>query len=123
MTFSVDSYLGATFDVHNYSCWHFACDVWFDLTKVRLHSGIEDWRVSALHEYAGCYAVHSLQKLDAIVDPCLVLMQRKNINPHVGVYVNGRVLQLGPSGASHVSLHSATACFPTVTFYRNATPT
>lgn len=115
--FSVDAYLAKTFDLHQYNCWNFACDIWFDLTGTRLHTDIEDFRVNALHHTATIQS-ERLQKIPVAESPCLVLMQRKHVNPHVGVFYNNRVLHLGPRGAAYTPFHNATFGFTAVSYYK-----
>ena len=121
MAFSVEKYLFDTFDLHNRNCWHFACDVWADLTGLRLHSSIEDFHLSALQGYA-LKQSRCLRPIAAPCSPCLVLMQRERIQPHVGVYVGGKLLHLKESGAAYVDLQHVTALYPKVSFYTNPIP-
>lgn len=114
---NVEKYLFKTFSLHDYNCWHFACDVWADLTGVRLHSSIEDFHLGALNGYA-LRQSECLTPIPSPQSPCLVLMQRQRIHPHVGVYVNGRLLHLKESGAAYVDLQHVTALYPKVSFYR-----
>jgi hypothetical protein len=118
MAFSVEKYLFDTFNLHDRNCWHFACDVWADLTGKRLHASIEDFHLGALHGYALRQSEH-LKQIPAPKSPCLVLMQRQRIQPHVGVYVNGKLLHLKESGAAYVDLQHVTALYPTTSFYQN----
>jgi hypothetical protein len=117
MTFSVDKYLGKVYS-KQYTCWDFARDVWLELSPSRFTVGPVDMQQPAkyLHDIANLEASH-LTRLEVPVSPCLVLMQRQRINPHVGVYYKGKILHLGPRGASYEALHTATACFPSVRYY------
>jgi hypothetical protein len=115
--FSLDKYLGASFDLHNYNCWHFACDVWHDLTGIRHHTSIEDFRVGSLNRIAADTS-DTLVKLSEAVSPCFVLMQRRMATPHIGVYYNEKVLHLNERGAAYAPLSVVIAGFQTVNYYR-----
>jgi hypothetical protein len=118
MTFSVDSYLGRQYDQSKYNCWHFVCDVWKDLTNVELvPDNMSPWQLDHLHGLVVKRA-QQLQRLPSAESPCLVLMLRKRIAPHIGVFHNGRVLHLNSRGAAYAPLHHATAGFPTVEYYK-----
>lgn len=118
MTFRVDRYLDRRFDKARYNCFDFAREVWKELTGVDLGAQTpEDISISAFTARA-LFVANSLEKLDAPVDPCLVLMRRARIEPHVGVYYRGRVLHLKPTGVQYMPLDQVTAAYTTITFYR-----
>jgi hypothetical protein len=58
-----------------------------------------------------------LKKHDAPVDPCIVLMLRKRLEPHIGIYYRGRVLHLNRQGAQYADFGHVTAPYTTVQFY------
>lgn len=115
--FTTDTYLGKCYS-HTYTCWDFACEVWTALTGKSLPIGhVDVSRPSAeLHALAKQYAP-AMSRLEAPRSPCVVLLQRKRINPHVGIYYQGKVLHLNPSGAVYESLHSVCARYTEVSYY------
>lgn len=118
MSFSVDYFIMKQYDGRNYNCWHFACDVWSSLTgQVYCPDPIDKLdNVSYLHERA-LEMTGQFTTLEKPKSPCFVLMRRQRIPPHVGIYLNGKVLALNERGASYVDLDHATACYPTVTYH------
>jgi cell wall-associated NlpC family hydrolase len=101
-----------------YNCWAFARDVWQELTgkdlgnQTPVSSTLQDYNLSA-EQFS-----LELQRLDRPVDPCLVLMQRPRLSPHVGVYFKGKILHLNQSGAFYVPLEQTILSYRTVSYYK-----
>lgn len=115
---NIDSYLSRVWSFTDQNCWHVACDAWFDLTGIRIHSGIEDFRMGALHATADHHA-DQLVKLQKPQTPCLVLMQRRLSNPHVGVFIDGKILHMNDKGVSYMPAHNVIMGYTRVTYYTN----
>lgn len=117
MSLNLSSYLSKTFDMRVYNCWNFASDVWFDLTGKRLGASIEGYSASQL-TYSATAKSTDMERLSAPVSPCLVLMQRRHLNPHIGVFYKGKILHLRELGASYVPPMIATMGYSDVSYYR-----
>lgn len=122
MSFSVDKYLGWTFNLRTRNCWTMARAVWYELTGCDL----EDL-TPAEPTKAECWFVTNRAKkrfveLPLPISPCLVLMQRREDIPHIGVYINGKILHLRPAGVVWQLAEIATMGFPVVTYYANSLP-
>jgi len=116
--FHVDKYLLKEYDQQRYNCWHFACEVWAELTGNKLNPYLPvDWFANLLDQYATDASI-SFSRLEQPESPCLVLLRRARVVPHVGVYYSGRILHLGEKGASYVPLHHLTALYPKVEYYK-----
>lgn len=105
MAFETDKYLDRQFSWESYNCWHFARDVWKELSGDELRAASPEQAQSAYRQ------IHQA------VSPCLVLFQGVAPIPHVGVYYQGRVLHLREDGARYQPLHLARIGFHTVTFF------
>lgn len=112
-------FLSKTYDSRAYNCWDFALEVWADLKGAGLPHQATDAKAPAsqLHELATITAHKDFVSLTKPVSPCFVLMQRKRLAPHIGVYLNGKVLHMNSGGAVYADLDHVTATYPTVTFY------
>jgi hypothetical protein len=119
MSFSVDPYLGRTYDRRTYHCWHLFADAWLDLTGDNL-SGPSAKLDTLLGRWDGTY----FQQVPEPVSPCAVLMLRPPAVPHVGLFHKGRVLHIRAEGARHDRLPDAVLGFDEVRFYakRHADP-
>lgn len=116
---SVDPFLWREYKRVKYTCIHFARDVWLELTGVDMFSRIGMREMSAwVREEQRASLGVLFERLDGPRDPCIVLMMRANLSPHIGVLVRGRLLHLTPSGAEHIPLELATMGFTDVRFYQ-----
>lgn len=78
--FTVDNYMYRRFDMKSYNCWHLAKEVWKDLTGETLESR----------------DIGNFVNITIPRSPSIVLMQKKNTVPHVGIYYERSVLHLHP---------------------------
>lgn len=116
----INKYLLKTYDRVNYNCWSFAQEVWAELTGVDLGNQTPEVRTpQAYTEKAERFSA-SLQRLAAPVSPCLVLFQRANAEPHVGVFYKGNVLHLREQGAQYRPLSQVASTYPQISFYTNS---
>lgn len=114
---SVDKYLDRVRH-KGYNCWDFTCEVWLELTgediRERLPKLVGDFRTRRVT----IGGIRGVERLDKPIDPCIVVMQRLRMVPHVGVYLRGRLLHLPNSGAEFRPLDVAKRCYQKVTYYR-----
>jgi hypothetical protein len=101
-----------------YKCFDFVREVWLDTfgedvgEKLRKFMGAVADRKFVLSDIKHC------RKLAAPVDPCFVLFQRDlRLPPHVGIWCQGRVLHLGPSGAQFQPIDVVARRHPRVTYF------
>lgn len=114
---SIDKYLGMTFDLRHFNCFDLVRDLWCELKGVDLGKQTPyELDVEALSIRADEIKMR-LHELKEPRDPCIVLMQRGRIAPHVGVFYKGRVLHINIRGAEYGELHHVTACWPKVSYY------
>lgn len=104
MIVSVDPYFARTFHRETYNCLHFARDVWRDATGEDL-----DTRLHGLRR--------RLKRIERPTDPCLVLMQRPNSQPHVGIFIRRSVLHITELGVEFQPVDVASRGFKTVRYY------
>lgn len=117
--FSSNKYLIKTYDPINYNCWQFAQEIWAELTGVDLGNQTPGTHsTEAYTEKATEFSI-SLRRLDRPTSPCLVLMQRPQAEPHVGVFYKGSVLHLRKEGAQYRPLSQVSALYPKISFYTN----
>ncbi len=102
----------------NSNCWHLARDAWLELTGVDVGDRTPGRPTADALMHVFDTDVPAFEKLDGPADPSLVLMRRRGVVPHVGVYYRGRILQITPGGASYVAPKIATMGFETVEYYR-----
>lgn len=118
--FRVDRYMGKSFCPKTYNCWHFVRDVWADLTGLDLGDQTPDTKSPEIYTEKAIKVANTMIRLENPVSPCLVLMQRNKVEPHVGIFYNGKVLHLSTNGVNYLPLDQATARFPQVSFYADS---
>lgn len=118
MTFSTDKFLDRSFNEKSYNCYDLVREAWLDLTGTDLGAQTPDSKSISTYTEKALFVANQLTELQVPENPCIVLMLRSRTIPHIGVYVNGKVLHLSRTGTHYVALSSATASFPTVKFYK-----
>lgn len=118
MRLAVDSYLVRRFDRATQNCWHVARDAWLELTGVDLGDRTPAELTARALIARFDSDVPAFKRLPGPTDPCLVLMRRAGVVPHVGVYYRRRVLQMQVRGPSYVPLADACRGFGPPEFYR-----
>lgn len=91
-------------------CIAFAADVWLDLTGDSIHCLTTAVPSPALFR--------AFVRIAQAVDPCIVYMTQFGKDPHVGVYVGGKVLHFTRTCVEYLPLPIATRCFNDVRFYK-----
>jgi hypothetical protein len=118
-TASVDPLLSRTPSA-GYNCLDFVTEAYGHLMG---DPGVMD-RLNALNE--GIHAedgrvvlsaVRGFQKLERPISPCFVVMQRSKMQPHIGIYYNGRVLHMKESGVEYQPLPVVQRYFTKIGFY------
>ena len=103
----------------SYDCLAFARDVWCDLTGI----DIGDRLAQALNGVAEARkltrtATLAFERIDAPIEPCLVLMLAPRRRAHVGIWLPGRVLHLHAGGVEHSDLEVASRSFKKIRFIK-----
>lgn len=91
-----------------YNCADFAAEVWEYLTNTSAKYLVADW------------AIQSRSRLKRVVhpiNPCIIIMYAKRVNPHVGIFVRGRVLHLTDVGVEFQPIETASRSFRNHRFY------
>jgi hypothetical protein len=116
---SVDRFLDRRYDPRRYNCLHFAAEVWAELTgedaKERLDALI---RAAIGEERLQGAAAKRFKRLAAPESPSLVLMKRRGSEPHVGVFIRGRILHITTRGVEFFPPAIAAFGYQTVSYYR-----
>lgn len=101
-----------------YNCLDFTREVWLALTGQDLTAKL----TMLVGDFAGRKATPSgmrgFKKLLMPVSPCLVVMQRFKFVPHLGIFLDGRILHLPAHGAEFQPLVVARAYFQRISYYK-----
>lgn len=112
-----DKYFDKVYDDSKYNCAHFACEVWKDLTgddlSRPLTGALEGWGMRRLR----AHTLKVLKPLRAPQAPCLALFQAGHRNPHVGIFIDNKILHLTENGVNWSSVENVMLSFNRVRFY------
>lgn len=103
----------------SYNCLNLVREVWLAMTGVDVTD-----RLTGL---VGAFAARGpnlswakgFTRLLEPTDPCIVLMQRFKCTPHVGIWIDGRVLHLTARGVQFQPLIVARAYYNTIRYYNH----
>jgi hypothetical protein len=115
---SIDCFLDRT-QKPGYDCLDFACDTWDYLKPDPNDDRLKNFRDSRIVDPRVTFdIVRSFTKLKQPQNPCLVVMHKANIEPHIGVFYEDRILHL-PSTCVKFDLPDvAKAFYDRVDYYR-----
>lgn len=110
-------YLDRRYNLKTYNCVHFACDVFEDFTGSNIKEIFQGLLLCKAQRVADLKSLRKMIKSKVPVSPCIVLLQAHKTEPHVGVYIRGRVLHIQPSGVRYEELSVVSALYKKVSFY------
>jgi hypothetical protein len=113
---SIDPYLGKRYDRVHYNCLHFSRDVWLDATGIDITDVLRDVLDPNTRKPTR-KLLQSFQEVKEPVDPCLVMMRRPRLAPHIGVWIRGKILHLQERGAEYQPLEIASVGFSSARYY------
>lgn len=118
MKLDIDAFLAWRFDLATCNCWHLVRAAWRELTGTDLGDRTPE-RITTgalLGRFDTDVPAFKLQ--EGPVEPSIVLMRRRGVVPHVGVFTQRRVLQMRPEGVSHLPPEVATQGWDQVGYYQ-----
>lgn len=115
---SIDEFFHKCYNRQSYNCAHFVCDVWKRVTGASIDHTLEGFLHPPSARRADPALRRAFVRLGQPVSPCIVLMQRAKSAPHVGVYLNGRVLHIHEHGVEFQPVDVASRGFDRVRFYK-----
>lgn len=117
--FSVDPFLDRT-PRKDYNCLDFATEVWLAMNGDNIKQKL-DKLCAGVHSADGkvrLSGVRGFEKLEQPISPCFVVMQRNKVQPHIGIFFNGRILHLVDNGVENQPLLVAKRYFTKIGFYK-----
>jgi hypothetical protein len=101
-----------------YDCLDFAREVWLALTGQDIRERLAGLARAVAEPRLTISGYRGFQKLLKPCSPCLAVMQRPRANPHIGIYLDGKILHLIERGVEFQPLVVATIGFSTVKYYK-----
>lgn len=115
---NLDRFYSRVYNEKTYNCAHFVCEVWKDLTGEDITHKLTGMMTVKNERVVDPKLRFKFKKLDGKPNqPCLIVMHRRRIGSHVGIYLNDKVLHITESGVERVSVEIATYGFDKFGFY------
>ena len=113
---SIDQYLDRN-QTANYNCLDFVREVWLDMFAIDVTDRLKGLVGAFANRRANLSGVKSFKRIFQPENPCFVVMQRFKYVPHCGIYLDGRILHLKPTGVEFQPLVVARAYFTSIRWY------
>ena len=114
---NIDKYLDRKYDSANYNCAHFVCDVFKDLFNTDYYKILQAVLLPTMERRLRSVNLGHLERLAVPRSPCLALFQVGRNTPHVGVWLDGRILHIKESGVEYSRLEDIMLGFKKVRFF------
>lgn len=115
---SVDRFLDRKYHADNYNCAHFVCEAWDEVTGEPMGDRLRSFLLPRGERTATYPLRRAFKRLDRPASPCLALMRRVGIAPHIGIFKNGRILHITESGVRFEPFSLAVMHFNKVEFFK-----
>lgn len=99
-----------------YDCLDLACEAWQELTGEDIRARLGELLGRAGRKIGATRS--SFTRLREVEDPCLVVFHSDRGDPHVGVYLRGRVLHLLGRSPEYMELDVAARGFTKIRYFR-----
>ena len=112
-----DKYFDKVYNSAKYNCAHFVCEVWQDLTGDDLSWALAGSPAGLDARKLHAHRLASWTLLKAPVSPCIALFQAGRKDPHVGIFLEDKILHITEDGVNWSSIENVMLCFNRVRFY------
>lgn len=114
---SIESLYNKQYNENNYNCAHFVRDAWLILKGEELSTGLAGLLAGPRMREVSAHSLAAFEALSDPQSPCLALFRAFGRDPHVGIWLNGKVLHLTENGVNYIQLEDVMVCFNQVRFY------
>lgn len=114
---SVDKYLHLTYDKRAFNCAHFVALVWLELTGQDIGPNVAGLARPRAERHVSIAPLRTFKRLQQPTSPCIVMLNRPRTEPHIGVYLRGKVLHITQSGVAFDFVEVAASGFKDVRYY------
>jgi hypothetical protein len=101
-----------------YNCFDFVKEVWAALVNEDVGIKLDKLVGDFASRKVTVSGVKGFKRLKFPQSPCFVVMQRFKLVPHVGIFLDGRILHLKESGVEFQPELVAKRYFQTIRYYR-----
>lgn len=101
-----------------YNCLDFTREVWLAMTGQDITGSLTRLTGRFVDRKATLSGIRAFTRLTEPSSPCLVVMQRLRFVPHLGIFIDGRILHMHSRGVEFQPLSVASIYFQTLKYYR-----
>lgn len=113
---SVNKFFSKKYDDESYNCLHFLREVWLEFVGEDLGPRLTTL-LDAKRQLKLAHA-RAFKRLSAPVSPCIMVMTQLGRDPHVGMYLNGKILHIRKAGVEFLPPVLACRGATSIRYYR-----
>ncbi len=117
-TTSLDFLFAREYDEDNYNCLHLVCEAWKALSGDDIEPYFNGMLATLENRKVDAKKRHYFELIKRPKTPCIVQMRNKGQVPHVGLFIDGMVMQITQQGVQNQPLEISTRGFKLVKYYR-----
>lgn len=102
----------------DYNCMDFVREVWLAIKGTDIASSLTWLSARFKDRKSTVSGARGFERLKSPCTPCIVFMQRRFLVPHVGIWIDGRVLHLKDNGVQFQPLNVACGYYNRLSYYR-----
>jgi hypothetical protein len=114
---NLDKYFDKIYDESEYNCAHFVCEVWKDLFNQDISGPLNGVLRAPGQRRLSAHDLAVFEPVGTPTGPCLALFQIWRKQPHVGIWINGKVLHITEKGVEWTYVETFSVSFNQVRFY------
>lgn len=114
---NIDKYLDKKYDEAKYNCASFVCELWKDLKGDDISSALGECSKHRSNRKVYAHSLAAFERLEAPQSPCIALFQINRREPHVGIWLEGKILHITQKGVEWNCLELVMLNFNKVRFY------
>lgn len=92
---NLDCFFNKQYNERNYNCLHFIADIWKHLTGKDVYFIINEMMNNSKISISN---IQNFKVLSEPETPCIVVMRRANCTPHVGIYIDRKIIHITEQG-------------------------
>lgn len=114
---NLDKYFEKVYNESKYNCAHFVCEIWLELFKQDISFALDGALRGPRQRKLDAHTLNVFERLEAPSGPCLALFQLRRKAPHVGIFLDGKILHITQKGVEWNCLEVLMLSFNQVRFY------
>lgn len=114
---NIDKYLDRIYNARTYNCAHFVCEVWKEFNNTNIEYALKGAMTGSRNRGLHAHRLDSLERVATPSGACLALFQANRKDPHVGIWIDGKILHITEMGVQWSPLEILMIRFNQVRFY------